>query len=108
MATVGAEWSDRSAKALTRINESSTTESPANVANEKGSKVDISKLTENQKKFIRSAERAGYKIAEYSGRGMFQRSGPSVYLTQGDCWRPRGVKVGVDSMGMGSVVYAPN
>lgn len=64
-------------------------------------------LTENQKAFIRAAKRRGLEVDyTYSGRCMFGARCPSVTLDRGEVFQPR-AQHSRDSLGLGSVVYAP-
>jgi hypothetical protein len=62
-------------------------------------------LSENQKKFVRAAKRAGLEVFQYSGRGMFGRKCPAVSLDRGERFATRAT-TRTDSLGMGTVVYA--
>ena len=62
-------------------------------------------LSENQKLFIRAAKRAGLKVESYSGRGMFGRVCPSVYVDHAGQFGTRAA-TRTDSMGRGIVIYA--
>jgi hypothetical protein len=70
--------------------------------------MDQSKLSENQKLFVKDAERQGFEVDfEYSGRGMYGMECPAVR-----CNAPGefGTKAGIssDAMGKGIVIYAPH
>ena len=65
-------------------------------------------LSSNQSKFVRDAKNQGYEIDyDYSGRGMYGRSCPSVRLGRYETMKTK-ANVREDSMGMGKVVYAQN
>jgi hypothetical protein len=63
------------------------------------------KLSDNQKKFIRAAERAGLELFAYSGRFMFGDRCPAVSVDVREEFSTR-AKVRTDSMGRGYVLYA--
>jgi len=67
--------------------------------------LDPSTFTDNQKLFVRAAERAGLKVIAYSGRGMYGDVCPAVSVDRVEEIRTR-AKVTTDSLGMGVVVYA--
>ncbi len=69
--------------------------------------LDPSTFTDNQKRFVRAAERAGLTVIPYSGRGMFGDVCPAVSVDHPEAFRTR-AKVTTDSLGMGVVVYARN
>lgn len=65
-------------------------------------------LTPAQKRFVAKAKREGLgdKIRyDYSGRFMYGRKCPAVYLDRYDDFSYRGAKW--DQLGLGSVVYLP-
>lgn len=62
-------------------------------------------LSKNQLAFIRSAERQGFTVTEYSGRFMYGSTCPAVILSPGQEFRTR-THHETDSMGLGTVVYA--
>lgn len=63
-------------------------------------------LSENQKAFVRAAERAGYDVDyTYSGRGMFGDTCPSIVVPRGRTFSTR-ARVEQDSLGLDTVVYA--
>ncbi len=62
-------------------------------------------LSDNQKAFIRAAKRAGLKVFDYSGRGMFGDKCPAVQVDHAGQFGTR-AKVKTDSLGRGIVIYA--
>lgn len=63
-------------------------------------------LSENQKKFVRSAKKQGLKVSyDYSGRGMFGTCCPSVKVGSPAEFRTR-ASVRWDNLGFDFVVYA--
>lgn len=65
-------------------------------------------LTENQKKFVKKALKEGFEVRyDYSGRGMYGKQCPAVYLKR-DQVGDFGFKgASSDSMGLGQVIYCP-
>ena len=66
-------------------------------------------LSENQKAFVRDARAAGHQVYfSYSGRGMYGRSCPAVDVDRGEYLNmATKAKYTHDSMGLGTVYYAP-
>lgn len=65
-------------------------------------------LTAQQKKFVKAAERAGFSVRyDYSGRFMYGRRCPAVYLDryQQNDFGFKGASS--DSLGLGRVIYYP-
>ena len=62
--------------------------------------------SENQKKFIKAAEKAGLEIKSYSGRGMYGKECPSVHVHDLSEWPGNPHKYQTDNMGKGYVIYA--
>jgi hypothetical protein len=66
------------------------------------------KLSDNQKKFVKDAERQGFEVDYgYSGRGMYGECCPSVDVEDVGDFATKAAK-NWDNMGRGFVVYAPN
>ena len=64
-------------------------------------------LSNNQKKFVKDAERQGLKVDfAYSGRGMFGRQCPSVFVERVGTFATKAHTYS-DNLGKGFVVYAP-
>ena len=62
--------------------------------------------TKAQKAFIRKAKKEGFEIEYgYSGRFMYGRKCPAVYLDRYEEFEYRGARH--DDMGLGTVVYMP-
>ena len=68
------------------------------------SKDEFEAMSPNQRAFVRKCRKAGLKMISYSGRGMSDKKCPAVVLPYGE-WNLR-VKVSMDSMGKGQVIYA--
>lgn len=61
----------------------------------------------NQKQFIKDAERQGFEVDyDYSGRGMYGRTCPSIIEERGGDKFGTKAKTRQDSMGLDAVVYA--
>ena len=65
-------------------------------------------LSENQQLFVKDAEEQGYKINfNYSGRGMYGKTCPSI-VTHGIADFRTEAGYSYDNMGMDFVIYAKN
>jgi hypothetical protein len=65
------------------------------------------KLSANQKRFIKIAEKSNLEIDyTYSGRGMYGKRCPCVRVDNLSEWDGNPHKFKVDSMGLGYVIYA--
>lgn len=65
-------------------------------------------LSESQVQFVEKAKAEGFRIRfDYSGRGMFGRQCPAVYLDQDEIgsFGCKGAKR--DDLGKGEVIYMP-
>jgi hypothetical protein len=61
-------------------------------------------LSDNQNKFVKVAEEAGFEVIEYSGRHMFGRTCPAITVNNvGDFASP--VPYSWDELGKGFVIY---
>ena len=67
----------------------------------------MDKMTAREKKFVKKAEKLGYEVRDYSGRGMFGRQCPGVTVDNANDFIAeigmRGLKV--DNMGLSYIVY---
>jgi hypothetical protein len=64
-------------------------------------------LSDNQKKFVRAAERKGLEVYySYSGRCMYGDTCPAVDVNSLSDFKPR-ANFRTDNMGLGYVIYAP-
>lgn len=65
------------------------------------------KHSARQKKFIKAVENAGLEVNfDYSGRGMYGKTCPSVTVSSLADFPGNPYKYEVDNMGLGYVVYA--
>lgn len=65
------------------------------------------KLSANQKKFVKSAEKAGLDVDySYSGRFMYGKTCPAVRVSYLEQWPGNPNKYSIDNMGKGYVIYA--
>lgn len=69
--------------------------------------MEIKEMTSKEKKFVKKAEAAGYKVRSYSGRFMYGRTCPAVSCKSlNDCLAEIGMKgLKVDNLGLGYIVY---
>jgi hypothetical protein len=63
-------------------------------------------LSENQKKFVRAAKKAGLEVYSYSGRFMYGKKCPAVTVDGPGSFGTK-AKVCWDNMAFQYVVYAP-
>tara|TARA_Y100000310_G_scaffold309170_1_gene353037 strand:- start:2157 stop:2393 length:237 start_codon:yes stop_codon:yes gene_type:complete len=62
-------------------------------------------ITTKQEKFVKKAEKLGFEVDTYSGRGMYGKYCPSIYVDYPEEFDSRGYRV--DDMGKGYVIYCP-
>lgn len=62
-------------------------------------------LSDNQKQFVKDAEKQGFEVTSYSGRGMYGNTCPSIVVTGFGQFKTD-ASIKSDNMGLDVVLYA--